>query len=171
MKLCYSLSILNLLLLKYFLAYLGSSVKTTIDSLLDPQMLSETKTTNIQKLPWAVRRIVSALKKKKKQHCGETYFQLAFSYSFIKMYLTKKIELKNVTRRFDILKDHYQECREMISFKDVERKQLQTWQSPGSKIAISLQPVFTSMKLGNILKDKGAETEDRIWSKWAIICI
>ena len=96
MKLCYSLSILNLLLLKYFLAYLGSSVKTTIDSLLDPQMLSETKTTNIQKLPWAVRRIVSTLKKKKKQHCGETYFQLAFSYSFIKTYLTKKLNLKTL---------------------------------------------------------------------------
>ena len=55
----------------------------------------------------------------------------------------------------------------MISFRDVERKQLQ---SLGSKIAIPLQPVFTSMKLGNILKDKGAETEDRIWSKRAI-CI
>ena len=78
------------------------------------------------------------------------------------VYLTKKIELKNVTRRFDILKHHYQGCREMISFRDVERKQLQ---SLGSKITIPLQPVFTSMKLGNILKDKGAETEDRIWSK------
>ena len=88
-----------------------------------------------------------------------------FSWNFLirsLMYLTKKIELKNVTRRFDILKHHYQECREMISFRDVERKQLR---SLGSKIAIPLHPVFTSMKLGNILKDKGAETEDRIWSK------
>ena len=78
------------------------------------------------------------------------------------MYLTKKNELKNVTRRFDILKHHYQQCRQMISFRDAERKQLQRLRS---KIAIPLQPVFTSMKLGNILKDKGAEKEDRIWSK------
>ena len=88
-----------------------------------------------------------------------------FSWHFLirsLMYLTKKIELKKVARRFDILKHHYQECREMICFRDLERKQLQ---SLGSEIAIPLQPVFTSMKLGNILKDKGAETEDEIWSK------
>ena len=33
-------------------------------------------------------------------------------------------------------------------------------QSLGSKIAVSLQRVFTSIKIGNILKDKVAETED-----------
>ena len=78
-----------------------------------------------------------------------------FSWHFLirsLIYLTKK----------NMLKHHYQQCRQMISFRDAGRKQLQ---SLGSKIPIPLQPVFTSMKLGNILKDKGAETEDRIWSK------